>query len=194
MLITGAIPATADPIATWLKNNRQQLPRTYPELAALPPEVRSAAYQELTPAERSAAWVTQLTNHRLPTLTAGQSAVLDAALVLAANPANFAGAPAAPAVAALAGRGTAAFGVDRARDIFATLGPSGAPAATTTRPSATPKAAAITTSAVSATALASCQCSTVSDYCGGHCQSGGCTPRSPGCGFLYQYACNGHCV
>ena len=82
-----------------------------PELAALPLEVRSAAYQELTPAERSAAWVTQLTNHRVPTLTAGQSAVLDAALVLAANPANFAGGPAAPEVAAIAGRGTAAFGV-----------------------------------------------------------------------------------
>ena len=80
MLITGAIPAAADPIATWLKNNPQQLPRTLPELAALPPEVRSAAYQELTPAERSAAWVTQLTNHRVPTLTAGQSAVLEAAL------------------------------------------------------------------------------------------------------------------
>ncbi len=28
MLITGAIPAAADPVATWLKNNRQQLPRT----------------------------------------------------------------------------------------------------------------------------------------------------------------------
>ena len=194
MLITGAIPATADPFATWLKNNRQQLPRTLPELAALPLEVRSAVYQELTPAERSAAWVTQLTNHRLPTLTAGQSAVLGAALVLAANPANFAGGPAAPEVAAIAGRGTAAFGLDRAREIFATLGPSGAPSATTAKPSATSTATAIATTAVRATALASCQCSTASDYCGGHCQSGGCTPRSPGCGFLYQYPCNGHCV
>ena len=92
MLITGAIPASADPVAAWLKNNRQQLPRSLPELAALPLEVRSAVYQELTPAERSAAWVAQLTSHRLPTLTAEQSAVLGAALVLAANPANFAGA------------------------------------------------------------------------------------------------------
>lgn len=189
MLITGAIPATADPIDTWLKNNRHQLPRTLPELAALPLEVRSAAYQELTPAERSDAWVTQLTNHRIPTLTAEQSAVLEAALALAANPANFAGGPAAPAAAAIAGHATAAFGVVRAREIFATLGPSGAPTTTTAKASA-----AITTTAVQATALASCQCSTASDYCGGHCQSGGCTPRSPGCGFLYQYTCNGHCV
>jgi hypothetical protein len=194
IMITGAIPAAADPVATWIKNNKQQLPRTLPGLAALPPELRSAVYQELTPAERSAAWVAHLTGYRVPTLTAAQSAVLVEALALAANPGNFAGAPAAPAVADLAARGTAAFGVDAARAIFATLGPSGETAGAANATLGRSGGTATSAVAAGTLALASCQCSTVSDYCGGHCQSGSCTPRSPGCGFLYQYSCNGHCV
>jgi hypothetical protein len=190
ILITGALPASADPVAAWLKNNRQQLPRSYPDLAALPSAFRSAVYQELTPAERSAAWVAHLVSHRAPTLTTEQSAVLRAALVLAADPTNFANRPAAPAVAELADRANAAFGIDQARAIFATLGPSDGAATRTSGTTSATAATGVTAAAVAA----SCQCSTVSDYCGGRCQSGGCTPRSPGCGFLYQYACNGHCV
>jgi len=181
ILITGSVPARADPVADWLRTNRQRLPRRYPELALLPPAFRSAVYAELTPAERSAAWVTHLVGYRVPTLTTEQAAVLGAALVLAADPGNFGNRPAASGVAALAGRADAAFGVDGARAIFATLGPSGVVA---------PKVAVGPVAAVAV----SCQCSTVSNYCGGRCQSGGCTPRSPGCGFLYQYSCNGHCV
>jgi hypothetical protein len=189
ILITGALPARADPVADWLRMHRQQLPRSYPELALLPPSFRSAAYQELTPAERSAAWVAHLIGYRVPTLTTEQAAVIGAALVLAADPGNFADRPAAPAVAVLAARADAAFGVDAARAIFATLGPSGIVA-----PKAAAAPRAVGAPRAVAAVAAACQCSTVSNYCSGRCQSGGCTPRSPGCGFLYQYSCNGHCV
>ena len=175
ILMVGAAPASADPVTSWLEKHHDQLPRTYPEIVALPEAYRRAVYQLLTPTERSAAWVTQLTSYRptIPPKNREQGAVVDEALALAGDSDNFTGEQVAPSsTAVLADRSIAAFGVERARDIFGRLGAADgqlAPAAT-------------------------CSCSTSSDYCGGRCRSGGCTPLSPGCGFLYQYTCNGRCV
>lgn len=174
LLLTGAAPAAADPVESWVREHRDRLPRTYAGLAALPGAYRSAIYRELSPAERSAAWVTHLTVCRveLANPTDEQLSVIDETLALAGDPDNFTDDGPIPVEAdELTRRGIAAFGVDRARAILATLGPADP----------------------GSSLLASCECSTVSDFCGGHCIGGGCTPYSPGCGFLYQYTCNGHC-
>ena len=174
ILVTGAVPAAADPVASWIKRNAGRLPRTYSQIAALPAEYRSAVWAELTPAERSAAWVAHLESYQQSLQPTGeQAAVLQESLVLAADPANFLGGEPAIGSEQLSERGIAAFGLATAGAIFAMLGPA---------------------YGSSAVAFASCGCSTASDYCGGHCQGGGCTVLSSGCGFLYQYACNGRCV
>lgn len=175
IMVSGAIPAAADPVAVWVKAHLDRLPRTYRALVLLPLQYRCAVYQELTPEERSAAWVEHLQACRdaLPDLTPEQAAVFDETLVIAADPANFTDDSPPPAAAPeLTDRAIAAFGVALARAIFATLGPDeeGDPAS----PDAT------------------CECSTISDFCGGHCQQGGCSQIS-GCGFLYTYTCNGRC-
>ncbi len=174
ILVGGAGPAGADPVAAWVRANRDRLPRTYPELVALPAAYRAAIYQELTATERSAAWVQHLTAGRasLPSATAEQSAILDQALALAADPAHFAEGSAVPAAADdLTRRAIDAFGIDRARALFATLGPADTATAETV----------------------TCECSVISDYCDGHCIAGGCTPYGPACGFLWQYICTGMC-
>lgn len=149
ILVFGNTPAWADPLDGWIK---------------------------LTPAERSAAWVAHLQQSRIgqPTMTASQIAVWLEALALAANPANFiTGSPIPATAAALSDRAIAVFGVERAREIFASLGPADPPVSTARAPN--------------------CNCSTVSDYCGGRCRSSSCTRTAGGCGFLYYYDCNGQC-
>lgn len=168
----GVTTANADQNTRWVDKHRQELPRTYDEIAALPAAYRAAVYQELTPTERSAAWVAHLTlqHQTFEVLSAEQSAIFDEAMSIANDPRNFTDdGPVPPAAHGLTARSTEAFGLDTARRVFATLG-----------------------SGSNATAV-SCECSTLSDYCGGRCQQGGCTPRTPGCGFLYQYTCNGRC-
>lgn len=172
IMATGAATASADPIARWVDKHRQELPRTYEEIATLPAAYRAAIYQELTPTERSAAWVTHLTRQRqtFKALSAEQSAIFDQAMLMAEDPSNFTDSgPVPPAAASLTIRSIDAFGTETARRIFATLGPD------------------------SAAPAVSCECSTLSDYCSGRCRQGGCTLRTPGCGFLYQYTCNGRC-
>lgn len=172
IMATGATTASADPVARWVDEHRQELPRTYDEFATLPAAYRASVYHELTPAERSAAWVAHLTQQRqrFELLTADQSEIFDQTMVIAEDPGNFTDSGTVPpAAAGLTVRSIEAFGVDTARQIFATLGPEGVAAAV------------------------SCECSTLSDYCSGRCQQGGCTVRTPGCGFLYQYTCNGRC-
>jgi len=149
MLVLGNTPASADPSSGWIK---------------------------LTPAQRSAAWVAHLEQSRLgqPAMTVPQLAVWTQALALAANPANFVTGGPIPAIAgAVSDQAIAAFGLERARAIFATLGPSDPPISTARAPT--------------------CSCSTLSDYCSARCRSGGCTRTAGGCGFLYYYDCNGQC-
>lgn len=170
--VAGATTAHADPIARWVDKHRQELPRTYDEIATLPAAYRAAIYQELTPTERSAAWVAHLTRQQqtFDVLSAEQSAIFDQTMIIAEDPSNFTDdGPVPPAAESLTARSIDAFGIDAARRVFATLGPD------------------------SAAPAVSCECSTISDYCSGRCQQGGCTPRTPGCGFLYQYTCNGRC-
>lgn len=172
IMATRATTASADPIARWVDKNRQELPRTYDEIATLSAEYRSAIYQELSPAERSAAWVTHLTRQRqtFSILNAEQSEIFDEAMRIAEDPSNFTDSgPVPTATDGLTARSIDAFGIEAARRIFATLGPD------------------------TATVAVSCECSTLSDYCGGRCHQGSCTLRTPGCGFLYQYTCNGLC-
>ena len=113
-LVTGAVPAAADPVASWIARNSGQLPRTYPQIAALPAEYRSAVWAELTPVERSAAWVAHLELYRQALQPTGeQAAVLQESLLLAGDPSNFLGGEPAAASEQLSRRGIAAFGVGR---------------------------------------------------------------------------------
>ncbi|MBB5135012.1 phage tail protein X [Thermocatellispora tengchongensis] len=116
--------------AAWVEANRHRLPRTYAEFSRFPIAHRRAIYNALGPSARSALWVEQLTRYldANPGLPAEQRQVLTDAMALLrderAHRHDAAGLPLLhEELRRLEARGIAAFGRDRARDLFATLGP-----------------------------------------------------------------------
>lgn len=122
ILVTGAVPASADPVASLIKRHREQLPRTYSGIRELPADYRLAVYAELTPGERSAAWVAHLESARASiSPTPEQDSLFEDVLTMAADPDNFVdGQPPAAGADTLSRQSIILFGVDTARAIFAT--------------------------------------------------------------------------
>lgn len=177
ILATGAAPAAADSVKSWERKNAGSLPTTLRDLKPLPIAFRRAAYQEMTPVQKSAAWTEHL--HEFATgasgLTSTQQSVLARTQAFAADTANFRE-PDLKAVDALSAEVQKAFGKEQAATMIAVLGPR-------EQLDAAPSARA-------------CTCAVASDYCTNstNCFGGlqGCA-RTGGCGFFYSYICDGLC-
>lgn len=179
VVVTGRVPAFADPLPGWLAGLDESAPKTYDELVKLRTDYRRAAYLRLAPEQKSAVWLDHIAAFKDGReLDRTQQETIERVRIIAGDMATFA--PDAGPYAEADGVESAAksaFGHDAARELFAVLGP--------VHPE--PQNAV----------LAACQCSTASDYCSGSrsCRrnAGGCSHTSGGCGFLYTYNCDGGC-
>jgi len=180
VMVSGSAPAFADTVAVWAKANKGAMPTTLTDLSRLPVAYRRVAYAEMTPDQRSRAWVEHLDSYAAqhPGLSREQRAVLAEARALASNVSMFGPAVDDHKITAIGDRMKAAFG-EQAGSIVATLGP---------------KDAELDTNTPAATA---CTCALASDYCNNSttCHQGmyNCV-RTGGCGTFYAYECDGPCA
>ncbi|UVS79641.1 bacteriocin fulvocin C-related protein [Actinokineospora sp. UTMC 2448] len=179
ILVGGRVPAfgDTDAVQTWMRANRDRLPRTYGEIVKHPTAYRRAILAELPASTRSAVWVEHIDKWVLdqPGLTRAQADAVAAFRKIAATESTFAG----PVTASVHGALTraresavAAFGQEKAFQLMAELGP-----------------------ADEATVQDNCTCNTIDNWCVNppYCRRDGCTVLSSGCGALYIYACTGRC-
>ncbi|GAA3778893.1 hypothetical protein GCM10022225_78700 [Plantactinospora mayteni] len=182
-VVLGKTPAFADPVQrseraqAWVRANPDKLPRSYDGLGAFDVTYRQAIHQALPAADRARLWTEHLKRRaaELPKLSTEQAAVLDRALALAAAERTFtAGVEKLHAeLDGLRESAIAAFGVETARTLLATLGPD-----------------------PTTLACCACGCSTQSDFCTVRCiydGTGRCNHYDNGCGSFWQYPCNGCC-
>jgi hypothetical protein len=156
---------------SWIEANKNHLPENYDELTAYPMVYRKAIYRASTLRVRGRFWEEQLNRYLAthPECSKEQEAVLARALYLTHT--GFASLTEADEKAAID-----AFGKDKARAIFATLGPESTPKASSVRP-----------------ADQTCNCTVGHDWCSdATCQWLACATTG-GCGAFWQYDCNGLC-
>ncbi|MFJ3547532.1 MULTISPECIES: bacteriocin fulvocin C-related protein [Streptomyces] len=182
IVLTGRAPALADEAGrahAWVAANKDGLPKTYAEFSEHSVSYRRAIYSELGPSDRSRLWAEHVTQYRRAhlELSPRQQQLLDALETHIRDEFTFRTQPGrAPSKdERLEAEIIDAFGREEATLLVATLGP-----------------APVHSSAAQAY---DCECNTVSDYCIGvsFCYRDGCTNLSDGCGWLYNYPCNGRC-
>ncbi|MEQ0562145.1 bacteriocin fulvocin C-related protein [Amycolatopsis sp. NEAU-NG30] len=186
-----------------LADRTGRLPQTYDEVTALPMADRRAVIGALTPRVRSNLWVEQISRYRKThsNLSKEQASVLDQASALASVESIFQSrAVEDPAIdkqlQELQRVAIAAFGKEEAGKILATLGA----ADVNSNASMSMQAQSIP---LAGGGPLSCNCSRESDFCAIAClgcagcqgrpTNGVCVTGYPGCGLLYNYACDGMC-
>lgn len=179
MFLTGTAPASADPVAMWMKANAQKLPTDYAGIKDLPIAYNRAVYTTWTPAQMSAAWSEHLNLYHSSINTPAELEVYAAMLTLARDPATFEVNHPRAVLSALGERAVQTFGGPRAKAIFGTLGP------VQSRSLAKPQSG-----------MQDCYCSVESDWCDAdaNCYYTGCRRLSQGCGWLHNYQCIGCCT
>lgn len=206
LVLFGKTPAFPEPaqeldhVSAWVKTNLHNLPRDYDGFAAYDISYRRAIHEALAPSDRSRLWTEHLkrVGGAHINMSTEQASVFDRAMALAADERNFtmAGRRARHAVLdELRVDAIAAFGLDDARTLLATLGP-GLPTAHS-GPSNTYLSASVNV----ARPCYDCECSPASNYCGSECCANNtcysrmryCTCTSGGCGTFYSYGCGGYC-
>lgn len=179
---TQAAAAPLSPARQWVQANRNNLPQDYTTFAAHDIQYRKAIYAASPTTTRSRLWVEHLRGYlgAHPDLSAGRRAVVDRAIsaardesVLATRPTD---AQTDPRLESLAEDAVAAFGMDEARALLATLGP------------------------VQQGQAAECDCNIYDNFfcwdCLGciSCPCPSCTDcTESGCGPLWTAKCNGVC-
>lgn len=179
---TQAAAAPLSPARQWVEANRNSLPQDYASFAAHDLPRRKAIYAASSTATRSRLWVEHLRGYRSEQrdLSPDRSAVLDRAFQAARDEAILANRPTEtgidPQLATLAEDAVAAFGMDEARALLATLGP-------------VPQGPA-----------AECDCNIFDNFFCWDCQGCISCPCSlcsdcteSGCGPLWTVKCNGVC-
>jgi hypothetical protein len=181
--VPGAEGAERADVEDWLGAHRDHLPERYDDVVAYAMPYRRAIHAASPPAVRDALWTEQLARYRAAhtALTAAQRAVLDEGTAL------LAGRYGHTELELLRERAIDAYGLEEARSLLATLGPS------------------------SAASARKCGCTVVSDWCFHHChgccwdglgcdnvdcmrKTGCCCVMQPdGCGTFWQYVCDGLC-
>ncbi|MET8021834.1 bacteriocin fulvocin C-related protein [Streptomyces decoyicus] len=158
----------------WVQANMSRLPRTYDEIIRHAIPYRRAIYQELSPQERSQAWLEHFKSFRAarPGLSASQGKIIQELTELTprvfASPGRHTG-----ELRSLAESARRAFGLEEAAALLTRLGPDDG---LTVR-------------------RATCRCSMEdAHWCGFYnCAPINCTPTS-GCGDLWNEVCNGICA
>ncbi|MBF8184830.1 bacteriocin fulvocin C-related protein [Nonomuraea sp. K274] len=161
------------------------LPTTYDELCKYSIAYRKAIYAELDPTVRSTLWVRHLRQYRRdhPDMSVEQRRVHGEIERMVADVRTFRADPkeSIGGYEALTAELIAAFGKEEARALVATLGPVESPANSTR-----------------AELMVACECQSIRphDFCFfGQCSGlPSCTWQSGGCGWLYQYPCDGMCT
>lgn len=174
----------------WVDQNLDALPQTLDELVMVPAPYRKAVYSRLAPEIKSNLWRAQLgaflDTH--PELSPAQKRALRDAIAFA-SPDTFrigviGDSPAARMLdqraRALHRRFVELLGAERARDLLASLG-AGVDSATERE--------------IGTEGEQECECADADAYCDDnfHCDPGGCTRQSFGCGTLGLYTCDGLC-
>lgn len=183
LLFTGAAPAFAEQrrsaAASWVAANRDRLPQTYQSITAYSLDYRRAIYGALPTPTRAHLWREHITSYRTahPPTTEDQKRVLAILEQYIADDTVFETAKSDSQVRAdqeLTTQVVAAFGVDEAYQIMASLGPSAQQGVA--RPEF-------------------CSCADESDFCrsGTGCQHRHACERQPRCGGWWNYTCDGHC-
>lgn len=186
-VVTGLMFADRAPAAAWVEANRDRLPTRYDDVIAHPMDVRKAVYAEMSPQQRSQAWVDHLNAYRggHPDLSAAQNKVVDDAVAVAATQAVF-GQTRGPDVTRrlqdVRQAAIEAFGRNEAAALLATLGPAQDVPPDDPEPR-----------------VRGCTCSTADDWCTNatHCED---KPEedwcqeNDGCGNLWLEDCVGLCV
>lgn len=190
--LTGKAPALADnggKARAWVAANKDRLPATYTSFTRHTMPYRRAIYDELAPNIKSRLWTDHLAQFRRshPNMSAKQREVLAALEAHVSNEDTFR----APTGSAEKDGGRLgseimdAFGRNEAIALVGTLGPTD-PATSATEEEVVRAAS---------TLMVDCECSTMSSYCPIWCSGvPSCTVSYSGCGFLWQYACNGMCT
>ena len=172
--------------------------RTYAIITQLPLVQRKALFRSLSPTVKAAVWIAHLEDflRRHPDLDSNQRAIVNAAMATADNqlyePAGPGQANARELAAQLATAAHLTFSKELLDAAFYDLGDSsrsptiafdssvreGTPMASETDP----------------VVLDDCSCNHNFDYCSsGGCMLSGCQPVPSGCGFIWAFACDGHC-
>jgi hypothetical protein len=183
-VVLGKTPAIAGPAEhaaraqAWVKANIDRIPRSYDGLAPFDRTYRRAIYGALPGSDRAGLWSEHLARRssELPALSAEQSEVIKRAYALASDASTFAATSSAKheQLEELRISAIAAFGVERARTLLATLGPD----------------------AAADDDCCLCDCCTYSDYCSSRCIYDGtdrCDHTPAWCGTFWNYECNGCC-
>lgn len=207
-----SVPAPLDSCSAareWAQANLSVLPRNYTSIVTLPAAYRRAVYDALSVQERVQLWRAQLEQHRNDVdLTDIQRDALSS--VIAQLPVIFRTRNGVEGATADTLRRTlvAQFGAQKARTLFATLGP--ASDVGTVKPQTQVRSANLLAGLAELAALGDraisrvmgnppaidCNCAMGSDWCGGGTSCGtthGSCIRSNGCGTLWLYECNGNC-
>lgn len=172
-------------VQAWVEANSGRLPVKYDEFVLYPMTYRRAIFGELTPEQKSRFWSEHLGRYLAshPHLTAEQVEVIQQAIALA-TPATYAAQAAGEEGVEQASNQlkrdvVAAFGKDKSRLLFATLGPVESRHADS-----------------NTTTLNWCECYTWDDWCDTACfttRPARCINTAWGCGFLGFSPCNGQC-
>jgi hypothetical protein len=191
LLLAGGNPALAKQrttAAAWVAANKDKLPQAYAAFTAYPVDYRREIYKELSAPTRARLWREHFGAYRAahPSLSTAQRDALTQVERFVADDNVLDSTRAAKTeqheamMQQLQASVNEAFGEQEAYKIVAILGP------------------APSSQMASAGPRPPCECSTVSDYCGDFivcCDRGPtqCNVTPTGCGFLWQYSCNGFC-
>lgn len=174
--------------------------KMYYDLSALPIKDAKASFRNALSNDKSELWRTHLALFlvRRPQLNEKQKKVILAAMSLA-TPEFFEMRSSDPGwktkvrepLRSLEEQIASAFSRQDAMKIFATLGDNTESA----NCSATYARSVLLKNINYQRPAASCECSTVSDWCpiSGYCSAGNCNPTQSGCGTFWTYPCNGVC-
>jgi len=197
IVLTGKAPALADEAgraSAWVAANKDRLPKTYTEFSSHNITYRRAIYPELEPSVKQKLWSDQIAKFRQshPNLTPQQETALAKLDAQVAESGRFrkrvTAKEADPRDEQLRDELLHAFGSEEVIALATVLGPP------------EPRITTEGNSSGNIEALVSCECSRQSDYCsypaisGWKCQGvSSCTVLYEGCGWLYNYACDGMC-
>ena len=183
LLVEGPSDESCEGLHAWAQANKERLPTSYSGLASYSMRYRKAIFVALSSEQRSELWKEHLNRYldSSQEMPAVQTKLLRQARANI-SPDYFLGDEGRARASELEKQVREAFSQEQARAIFASLGPP-------------EHAASITLARID------CECSSVSTYCNGFaCPKGrnDCRPHGKGiepggCGFLWQYECDGMC-
>lgn len=199
-LATLAVPASAQNLCNaaahaWVKQNRENLPKSYKEIVSFPLNYRRAIYSALPAATRSKLWRTQLelalqredlTNYQRSVLLEGVQLATSEIFDVARDPDHWSYRQMQEHLASFEQRVREAFAHEDALAIFAQLGPAERDDST--------GGLRVQFEGLLAEEPA-CSCADQSDYCnsGFNCRQGGCIRIADECGTFWTYDCDGLC-